>query len=167
MRRPAILLVPAAAVTAALVLSAGGSAQAPGERTLTFYEDASHETGRLIDEAPKSPTKNPGSKRFRLSVGDRLVRTTPILDKKGGKRIGTEYTDVTIVKGNGFVNATYLGHAVVKLRDGQIAVTVAFKPAKTNTFAVIGGTGAYEGARGSATAVDDGNGGPVTAHLLP
>lgn len=166
MRRLAVLLVSAAAVSAALVLSAGGSAQAPDGRTLTFYEDAGHETGRLIDEAPKSPAQ-PGSKRFRLSVGDRLVRTTPILDKKGGKRIGTEYTDVAIVRGDGFEDATYLGHAVIKLHDGQIVAAVAFKPAKTNTFAVIGGTGAYEGARGTATEVDQGNGGRVTAHLLP
>ena len=167
MRRVAVLIVPAAAVTAALVLSAGGSAQAPGGRTFTFYEDASHETGRLVDEAPKSPSSDPGSRRFRLSVGDRLVRTTPILDKKGGKRIGTAYADVAVVKGNRFENATYLGHRPSKLRDGQLVAAVAFKPAKTNTFAVIGGTGAYEGARGNATEVDEGDGGQATVHLLP
>jgi hypothetical protein len=167
MRRIAVLLVPAAAVTAALVLSAGGSAQAPGERTFTFFEDASRETGKVIDEAPKSPSKNPGSRRFRLSVGDRLVRMNPILDRRGGTRIGTLYTDVTVVKGNGFENATYLGQAVAKLRGGQVDVAIAFKPARTNTFAVIGGTGAYQGARGSVTEVDQGTGGQVTVHLLP
>ena len=167
MRRLAVLLVPAAAVTAALVLSAGGSAQAPGGRTFTFFDDASRETGRLIDEAPKSPSKNPGSRRFRLSVGDRLVRRNPILDTRGGTRIGTLYTDVTVVKGKGFETATYLGHAVAKLRDGQIAVAIAFKPARSNTFAVIGGTGAYQGARGSLTELDQGDGGLATVHLLP
>ena len=167
MRRRAMLIIPAAAVTAALVLSTGGSAQAPGERTVTFFEDASHETGKLIDEAPESPSPNPGSKRFRLSVGDRFVRTTPILDKKGGEQIGTAYADVTIVKGKGFEKATYLGHTAVQLNGGQIFVAVAFRPAKTNTFPVIGGTGAYEGARGSATEIDEGDGGQVTVHLLP
>lgn len=167
MRPLVVLLVPAAAVTAALVLSAGGSAQAPGERTFTFFDDASHETGKLIDEAPRSPTTNPGSKRFRLSVGDRLVRRNPLLDRKGGTRIGTLYTDATVVKGNAFETATYLGHAVANLRDGQIVLGVAFTPAKTNTFPVIGGTGAYEGARGSATEVDQGDGGLGTVHLLP
>lgn len=166
-RLVAVLVVPAAAVTAALVLSAGGSAQAPGGRTLTFFQDASRETTKLIDEAPRSPSKNPGSKRFRLSVGDRLVRRTPVLDRKGGSRIGTAYSDITIVKGNGFESATYLGHAVVKLRDGQIVGVFAFKPAKTGTFAVVGGTGAYEGARGSITEVDQGTGGLDTVRLLP
>jgi hypothetical protein len=166
MRRLAVLLVPAAAVTAALVLSAGGSAQAPGP-TFTFFDDASRETGGLIDEAPRSPSKNPGSRRFRLSVGDRLVGRNPILDRRGGTRIGTLYTDVTVVKGKGFETATYLGHAVAKLRDGQIAVAIAFKPARSNTFAVIGGTGAYRGARGSLTEVDQGDGGLATVHLLP
>ena len=167
MRRLAVLLVPASAVTAALVLSAGGSAQAPAGRTLTFFDDASHETGKLIDEAPKSPSKDPGSKRFRLSVGDRLVRRNPVLDRKGGKRVGTLYTDVTVVEGTGFETATYLGHAVLKLRDGQLAVAIAFKPARTNTYPLIGGTGAYEGARGGATEVDQGSGGLLTVHLLP
>ena len=36
-----------------------------------------------------------------------------------------------------------------------------------NTFAVIGGTGAYEGARGTQTEKDLGSGGIETIHLLP
>jgi hypothetical protein len=167
MTRLTVLVIAVVAVTAALVLSAGGSAQTVSDRTFTFFEDASHETGRMIDEAPKSPSPNPDSKRFRLSAGDRLVRITPILDKKGGKRIGTEYADVTVVKGNSFGNATYLGQATIQFDDGQIAAAVAFKPAKTNSFPVVGGTGAYAGARGSVTEVDEGDGGQATVHLLP
>ena len=79
MRRAAVLPVLATAVTAALVLSDGGSAQVPGGRTFGFYEDASHETGTRIDAPPKSPSANPGSKLFRLSVGDRLVYQNGIL----------------------------------------------------------------------------------------
>lgn len=167
MKRLGLIIVSVAALVATLVLSSGGSAQAPDGRTLTFFADASHETGSLIDEFPKSPSNDPASKRFRLSAGDRLVRTTPLLDKKGGKRIGTEYADVVVVKGTGFENATYLGHAVVQLADGQLVAAFAFKPARTNSFAVIGGTGAYEGARGIATEVDEGNGGDATVRLLP
>jgi hypothetical protein len=64
----------------------------PGERTFTLYEDATHETTQLVDAPPKSPSPDPGSKRFRLSPGDQLVGVTPVLDKKGGKRIGTRFT---------------------------------------------------------------------------
>jgi len=46
----------------------------------------------LVDAPPKSPSPDPGSKRFRLSPGDQLVGVTPVLDKKGGKRIGTRFT---------------------------------------------------------------------------
>jgi hypothetical protein len=167
MRRIAVLLVPAAAVAAALVLSAGGSAQAPGERTLTLYEDASRETGKLIDEAPKSPSPNPGSKRFRLSPGDQLVGRTPLLDKRGGKRIGTLYGTGTVVNGNRFTNATVIGEFEFVLRDGKIVTAGTLRDQRTQTFAVVGGTGAYEGARGSQTERDIGVGGHETFHLLP
>jgi hypothetical protein len=43
---------------------------------------------------------------------------------------------VTVVKGNSFGNATYLGQATIQFDDGQIAAAVAFKPAKTNSFPV-------------------------------
>ena len=88
MKRLSALLAGTAAVVVMLILSSGGSAQTPAGRTFTLYEDATHETIRVIDNAPKSPSPNPGSKRFRLSPGDQLAGQTPLLDRKGGKRIG-------------------------------------------------------------------------------
>lgn len=169
MKRPAALLIPTAAAAAALaVVAAGGSsAQAPGERTLHFYEDATHETTKLIDHAPKSPSPNPGSSRFRLSVGDQLVGTTPVFDRKGGSRIGTLYGYGTVVKGNRFSNAAAIGQFVFELKDGTLVTAGVLRDKRTQTFSVIGGTRAYEGARGSQTEIDQGDGGLETVHLLP
>lgn len=158
-----------AAIGAATALAASGSAQTPGGRTLTFFEDAAHGSEALIDNAPKSPSANPGSRRFRLSAGDELVVRTPILDRKGGKRLGTLYAQASVVGGSRFQNAVFLVHGVLKLADGQLAFTGAIKDQRLNTEAVIGGTGAYDGARGTiiSTDVDGGSGAQDEVRLLP
>jgi hypothetical protein len=157
----------AAAVGVVVVISSGGSAAAAGDRTLTFYEDASKEKVTNIDNAPKSPTGNPGSKRFRLSVGDRLESRFPILDRQGGNRIGTGFADAVVVKGNRFPNAVLLGEVVFKLGDDQLVFAGSLGDVASQGIAVIGGTGSYEGARGSASHVEAGNGSLDTVHLLP
>jgi hypothetical protein len=150
-----------------IVLGAGGSAGAAGERTLTFFEDASHEKTTNVDNAPKSPTTNPGSKRFRLSAGDRLESRFPILNRQGGQRIGTGYADAVVVKGNRFQNVVLLGQVVFKLADGELVMAGALGDVPSQGVAVIGGTGSYEGARGSTISTEAGNGSLDTVHLLP
>jgi hypothetical protein len=157
-----------AAVGLAVALSSGGSATAAGGQTLTFYEDASHEANKFIDNAPKSPSDNPGSPRFRLSLGDELAGRTPVLDSKGGSRIGTAFGNGTVMKGHSFRNAVLSGHDVVQLRDGQIMASGLVRNAeKKQTFAVTGGTGAYEGAHGSVSSIEQESGSLDTVHLLP
>jgi hypothetical protein len=158
-----------AAIVGATALASSGSAQTPGARTLRIFEDAAHGFEPLIDNAPKSPSANPGSRRFRLSAGDELVVRTPILDRRGGMRLGTAYAHATIVAGHRFQDAVFLVHGVFKLADGQIAFTGVIRDQRLNTEAVIGGTGAYEGARGSvrSTDVDGGTGAQDEIHLLP
>jgi hypothetical protein len=158
-----------AAIVGATALASSGSAQTPGARTLRLFEDAAHGSEPLIDNAPKSPSADPGSQRFRLSAGDELVVRTPMLGRKGGKRLGTLYAHATIVAGHRFQDAVLLVRGVFKLADGQIAFTGVIKDQRLNTEAVIGGTGAYEGARGSVTTtdVDDGAGAQDEIHLLP
>jgi hypothetical protein len=159
----------AAMIGGATALAPAGSAQTTDGRTLTFFEDAAHGSESLIDNAPRSPSANPGSRRFRLSAGDELVVRTPILDRKGGKRLGTLYAQAAIVGGSRFQNAVFVVHGAFKLADGQIAFTGVIKDQRINIEAVIGGTGAYNGARGSATSadLDDGAGAQDEVHLLP
>lgn len=157
-----------AAVAVTIVLAASGGAQTPGGRTLTFLDDTNHGTQNFVDIAPKSPVRNPQSRRFRLSIGDILYVHSPILDRAGGRRIGTAYSQFTVVKGNTFANAVFRGHGAFRLRDGQIAADGILRPANTtNTVAVLGGTGAYEGARGSLTFTQGPNGSRDSFHLLP
>jgi len=58
------------------------------------------------------------------------------------------------------------GHGAFKLRDGQIAADGILRPAHaTNTVAVLGGTGAYEGAHGSLSFTQAPNASQDTFHL--
>ncbi len=158
-----------AAVAAALLLlaaaaNAGSQTSAP---TLSFLDATSQGSQHFLDNAPKSPTGNPRSQRFRLSTGDELYTLSPILDKTG-KRIGTSYSQFTVLSGNSFGNAWFKGHGVFRLHDGQIVVDGITKAASTiNTVAVVGGTGAYKGARGSMTFTETTNGSQDLIHLLP
>src|SRR3954470_9024129 len=162
-------LIAAAAATVAVAAAAiSGGAQAADGRTLTFLDDTNHATQAFVDNPPKSPVGNPASKRFRLSTGDMLYVRSPILYHKGGTRIGTAYSQFTVVSGSKFANVVFRGHGAFRLRDGQLAVDGVVRPANsTNTIPVIGGTGAYEGARGSMTFTEVAGGSQDTFHLLP
>jgi hypothetical protein len=158
----------AAAIAASVVLAPAGGAQTSSGRTLTFLDDTSHGTQAFVDSAPKSPVRNPQSGRFRLSTGDTLYVRSPILDHEGGERIGTAYSQFTVLKGHTFANAVFRGHGTFRLHDGQIVADGVFRIANaTNTVAVVGGTGAYEGARGSLTFTEIEHGSQDTFHLLP
>ena len=157
-----------AAVAATVVLAAAGGAQTPSAHTITFLDDINHAAQAFIDTAPKSPLPDPRSARFRLSTGDTLYVRSPILAREGGKRIGTAYSQFTVVQGDSFANAVFRGHGTFRLHDGQIAVDGVFRPANaTNTMAVLGGSGAYAGARGSLTFTEVRQGSQDTFQLLP
>jgi hypothetical protein len=127
-----------------------GSAQAPGPTTLSFYESANGGSFRIIDNAPRSPVKNPGSKKYRFSVGDQVIFSQAIFDHKGGTKLGTIYGDATVAKGKTFASAAVLGRVVYVLNNGdQITAQGIFSFAADARVPVIGGTGAYNGARGT------------------
>jgi hypothetical protein len=71
---PRFLTVVAAAVTATFLalLASSGSAQQPGERTLTFTERNNLATFKLVDNPP---TSRGGA---RLSLGDMFVFASPL-----------------------------------------------------------------------------------------
>jgi hypothetical protein len=158
-----------AALAAALLIgaaaNAGSQTSAP---TLSFLDATSRGTQHFLDNAPSRRAGTPRSKRFRLSIGDELYTLSPILDAKTSNRIGTSYSQFTVVSGNSFGNAWFKGHGVFQLYDGQIVVDGITKAATTtNTVAVVGGTGAYKGARGSMTFTETTNGSQDIMHLLP
>jgi len=162
------LLIPAAlgAIATAATVAASGGAQTSGERTITVFEDVAHESSALVDNAPRSPSRNPDSRRFRLSAGDEHVARTPLLDGKGGARLGTSYAHAVVVGGKRFTSARLQADVILTLRDGTIALT-GVAGAAQQPFAVIGGTGAYAGARGTATERETEGGAELEIRLLP
>src|SRR5262245_4919104 len=95
-----------------------GSAQAPTTTTVSF-SGGENGTFNVVDNAPKSPAKNPDSKKFRLSVGDEFLFANPVFNQKGGTRIGTLYGHATIVKGKTFPSASALIHVVIAFNNGD------------------------------------------------
>ena len=164
--RSTITVVACAALAGAGLVVADGNAQTTEGRTLTLFQDVAHEKNALVDNSPKSPARNPDNRRFRLSIGDELVARTPVLDRNGGKRAGTLFTKATVVDGRRFDNAVLEAQAVLVLSDGTIALA-GLAGAAERPFAVIGGTGAYEGVRGTATETETNSGADLKVHLLP
>jgi hypothetical protein len=143
MRRVAMLVTVAVAVTViAGMLTTGGAAQAPGERTFKLIQ-GSGGTFKLIDNAPKA--RNPRNPRF--SVGDAFLFTSPLFNE-ANNRIGFLQAYCAVARGGRFPRATSQCHGTYALRDGTLAASALLRRGKA-TIAVVGGTGAYEGARGS------------------
>ena len=147
-----------------------GSAQAPTTTTLSLYEPANGGTFKIVDNAPKSPSANPGSRKFRLSVGDGIIFSNPVLNQKGGTRVATLYVDGTIVKGGRFSSASVLSRVVLVFTNGdQLTAQGVFSFSGADVrIAVVGGTGQYQGARGfvvSHNNADDSSQDTIT--LLP
>jgi Dirigent-like protein len=147
-----------------------GSAQAPAPTTLSFYEPAKGGTFKIIDNAPRSPVKNPGSKKYRFSVGDQFIFTNPVLDHKGGTRVGTLFVEATVVKGKTFASVSTLSRVVLAFANGdQLAAQGVFGFSGSDVrIAIVGGTGTYQGAHGfvvSHTNADESSQDTIT--LLP
>jgi hypothetical protein len=162
MRRVATLATVAVAATVfAGILTSGGAAQVPGERTFKIIE-GSGGTFRFIDQAPKA--RNPRNPR--LSVGDAYVFSSPLFNE-ANNRIGTLNVACAVTRGGRFARARSQCNGTYALRDGTLAVSAVVRGGKA-TIAVVGGTGAYEGARGSITDRELPRGRTeATVHLLP
>jgi hypothetical protein len=164
------LTVVAAAVTAtllAVVLASSGSAQQPGERTLTFTERNNLATFKLVDNPPRN-REGVSESRFRLSLGDMFVQTSPLFDAANESRVGRVAGTCTVVKPGSFDTAGFQCATSIRLRDGTIeAQGLAGFGRNTVRFAVVGGTQAYEGARGTFAASASGRTSTDVIHLLP
>ena len=169
LRRARVVAIGASLVVLLAVAVPSGSAQAPGSTTISLYEPANGGAFRIIDNAPRSPVKNPESKKYRFSLGDELVFTNPVLDKKGGSKLGTLYVKATVVSGKTFATVSTLAQAALVFNDGsQIQAAGVFQFNRDVRIAVTGGTGTYLGARGdvfSHSNADDSSQDTIT--LLP
>jgi hypothetical protein len=163
MKRQAVILSAALAATViAGILTSGGAAQVPGERTFKIIE-GSGGTFKFIDNAPKARNhRNP-----RLSVGDAYVFSSPLFNE-ANNRVGFLQVSCVVSRGGRIARATSQCSGTYVLRDGTLAASAVVRGGQLPTIAVVGGTGAYEGARGSVTDRRLPRGRTeATVHLLP
>ena len=159
MKRLTALSIPvaAAAVAAIFLLPGAGSAQQSGERTFKLVETGKGASFKFVDVPPRA-------KRNRPSPGDGFVFTTPLKDASGASD-GTLTAQCTFTPKNQSVC-----NGVFRLKNGTITGTTEVNDSLKTVIAITGGTGAYEGARGSITSIDrshaDNSPADDTVHLL-
>jgi hypothetical protein len=141
---------PVAAVAALLALALV-PATARADRTIRFVEVDKGSTFHVTDIAPKAPNpRNPSA-----SVGDQLIFTNP-LATSAGKHLGQLRAVCTVMNNvQQLFHAAVLCTGAVAFKDGQISIVVTTGDISRSTTigAVVGGTGAYEGARGTFKSV--------------
>jgi hypothetical protein len=137
----AALAIPAAIAAAAVAASTGG-AQTPGARTITVVER--NEVVHINDVAPKI-----GKRGF--SAGDSVAFNARLTDA-AGKRVGAVRGGAVLTPGTPSL-AVLTG--VYKLADGELHYIAQANPAANARVggSIVGGTGAYAGARGTLTSV--------------
>lgn len=162
MQRLAILAIAAVAATlVAAVLTTSGGAQVPGERTITVIEGSGGTFG-FVDNPPKARNRrNP-----RTSPGDAFAFSTPLFNESN-RRIGAVHAQCIVTRGGTQRRTASQCTGTFVLPDGTLAAS-ALVAGDDDVIAVVGGTGAYEGARGSITDRDlPRNRTEDTIHLLP
>lgn len=136
-----------AAATASAIAVTSGGAQTPAGRTITVVQREVPDNYVVTDVPPlmRGASTNP-------SKGDGFLYRNELLDAGGAKRVGTVFGRCSYVTARSQLTGSELVCDVVSvLKDGTLTgsalVTLGATPYAT--FAVTGGTGAYEGARGS------------------
>ncbi len=146
MPRRRFVLLPLAAVAAAgaaaLPIATGSAQSAPRTITLTYAKPGNTFTD---DAAPRT------MRRGQVTIGDRMVGIQSV--RRDGRAAGTLHTDATVTnrRPTTFARFTALIDGVVHLTDGDL-YAVGFVDAASggDRYSIVGGTGAYAGARGSA-----------------
>ena len=146
------------AVPAALaVVALAAPAAAHADTTLTFKELDKGASFHVVDNPPK------GTKTHHLSPGDAFAIQNP-LASDAGKRIGTLRASCVMTNSRDSVC-----YGVFSFQNGTLDALVALpntEASKTTAGGIIGGTGAYAGARGSFVSKSTKTGANDTVTLL-
>jgi len=138
----------AVAIGAAMALAAGAATAAGSPaRTIRLVERGGGV--RFVDLPPRA------SHPFDFSPGDLAIVTRNLDDRHGAVVGRLRIACVTITPTAQQCTGT------VTLRGGTMEVAGLSGPMPTTTIAVVGGTGAYDGARGTSVARDRAGGGDV------
>lgn len=132
-------VVCAAAGTAALSPAGGQADPAPGG--MTFLLKFQPRLARFVDAPPKRGLSH-------LTPGDVLIGVSKVYDQAGTQSLGRTAELCTITSGGSDFACAL--EVTLLLKDGTLVVGGNAHPASTPwTAAVVGGTGAYAGARGT------------------
>jgi hypothetical protein len=144
------------------VAGAAGTKKPSG---ITFHLVEKDAGFNFVDNKPLGGPNEPPS------MGDMFVFDATLLTR-GNKRAGMLYATCTVASGGKNGKAECAG--TFTLAGGQLAlqtvIGLAEGGSKPDRIAIVGGTGAYEGARGMVTSVSRGANSPYsddTVHLLP
>ena len=144
MRRTTIMAGSAvAALVAAGALAVSGGAEAPAGQTIQVVEKGG--TEKFVDVAPRA------KRGFDASAGDAFLFSSPLFDA-ANKRVGTLDVRCDFTKGGRAGRGICDG--VFALAGGDILISARLTTSGSVKGAVVGGTGAYAGARGTFTSVD-------------
>jgi len=157
-------LLAAAALAAVAALSAAGAVGAARTASgTTFHLVEKDAGGNFVDNKPFA---KPGTQS--ASIGDMFVFSSTLLTR-GNKHAGMLYG--SCVAATAGKNPTFECTGTFTLAGGELALqTITRESDKATHIAIVGGTGSYEGARGSITSISRGANSPFsddTVHLLP
>jgi hypothetical protein len=167
-RRIRVLATVAAASAAAIAGTAAlgtgrSSAQTPSGRTITVFEPRGGSTFGFVDNPPTTTRTRPS-----LSVGDSLAFGSRVLDASRTRRLGTSASQCTVTQPGGLSTAVKTCFGTFALKGGTLAVATEIRgEPNTIVLAVTGGTGAYNGARGTMTSRLSSRGSADTFVLMP
>jgi hypothetical protein len=151
------------AAAAAVMLCVAGAAGAAKDTGITMHLVEKDIGGNFVDNKPYA---KPGSRS--ASIGDMFVFSSALLTR-GMKHAGMLYG--SCIAATAGTNPTLECTGTFSLAGGELALqTITREPDKVTHIAIVGGTGAYEGARGSITSVSRGPNSQYTddtVHLLP
>src|SRR3954468_17759596 len=162
--KPLMVAGVAAGLATLVVISASSTAQTPGARTFTLFEVTPSSTFRFIDNPPRAFRNGRGS----VSAGDIATVRTPLADATEHRAGWLNAACIVTKPGKSFARAVLQCDLGYELKDGHIAAAATVRGESRSTVsAITGGTGAYEGARGSVTAAEGRSQSEDTFHLLP
>jgi hypothetical protein len=151
-------LVAVAASIGAVSLATSGSAQTPGPTTIALKEKQGF--GKFIDQPPKARGRNGAP-----SSGDAFSFDGPVVDKATKAAAGRFSGLCTILKGG---RKPVVQCAVTfTLKDGTITAAGLSQDDRDFDAPVTGGTGSYDGARGTIHVHHAKDGDEDTIALLP
>ena len=164
MKRRTLLLAAVVTAIAASIAAATSYASPSDGRTIRLVERGGSST--IVDNAPR------GNPRTRLlSAGDFSAGTMKLYADSGERAGSLHVVCIATVSGQES-HTRFQCQGTVRLADGTLALAALIErhPDKdVDHISVVGGTGAYDGARGTMTSTprSSGNVTDDTIHLLP